>query len=111
MSNSDDIKKLYFDKIDPEEESLINLDESINLKYEKLELLYNELIPKNIYEDAKMKSLDERTKLGVENDDNFVYGEMTFRTLSYIYETIKRIYGPNSIKDGNFYDLGSVKLF
>jgi len=36
-----------------------------------------------------------------------VYGEITFRSVAYIFEYIKNVYGEDSIKDSAFYDLGS----
>ena len=39
---------------------------------------------------------------------NFIYGEIEFRTMAYIIEIIKQIYGEDCLIDGNFLDLGCV---
>jgi hypothetical protein len=104
-------KKKYFYKRHPEEESLYEIDKLVQDRYENIEKIYNQIIPDYKFEDARIKSLEEREKLNIRKDDNFVYGEMTFRTLAYIYEIIKISFGPKAIKEGDFYDLGSVNLF
>jgi len=104
-------RKKFFHKRHPEEESLYEVDKFSQYRYENIEKIYKQIIPDDKFEDARVRSLEERDKLNIRKDDNFVYGEMTFRTLAYIYEIIKISFGPNSIKEGNFYDLGSVKLF
>ncbi len=102
-------KQKYFDKRDPEEESIFEFhEEEVQDRYENLEHFYNQIISNKNYENAKSRSIGERERLGIKEDDNFVYGEMTFRSLSYIYETIKKTYGVNCLNQGNFYDLGSV---
>jgi hypothetical protein len=101
--------KNYFDKRELEEESLYNFDVETQQRYQNIERIYNNIITSDLYENAKETSISERESLGIKHDDNFVYGEMTFRTLSYIYESVKRTFGENSIGDGNFYDLGSVR--
>lgn len=103
--------KNYYDKREPEEESLYNFDVETQQRYQNIERIYNNIITSDLYENAKQTSIKERESLGIKHDDNFVYGEMTFRTLSYIYESVKRTFGENSIKEGNFYDLGSVRKF
>lgn len=101
-------KKRYFDKIDKDEESLIEVDDDTQLRYQQIEKIYNEVIPDQLIEDAKDKSRSERDRLGIKDDDSYVYGEMTFRALSYSFEVIKKHFGEKSINEGNFYDLGSV---
>jgi hypothetical protein len=103
----------YFDKQDPEEDSIIEIDSAISLKYKKLENLYNQIVPIDYYEAAKKKSLSEQVRLRIKTDKNktFTYGEMTFRTMAYVFEVIKKTFGQNAIKPGDFYDLGSVKDF
>jgi hypothetical protein len=103
----------YFDQKDPEEESIIEIDTQISQMYEKLESIYNQIVPLNNYIDAKKKSLSERVRLKLtKNKDGktFTYGEMTFRTMSYIFEVIRCRFGQDAIKPGDFYDLGSVKI-
>jgi len=104
-------KNRYFQKRHSDEESLYEIDRDIQDRYEKVEKIYKHIISEDKFEDARLKSLEERDKLNIRKDDNFVYGEMTFRTLAYIYEIIRITFGPNAIKDGNFYDLGSVYNF
>jgi hypothetical protein len=104
-------KNKYFSKRHSDEESLYEIDKEIQERYEKVEKIYKHIISEDKFEDARVKSLEERDKLNIRKDDNFVYGEMTFRTLAYIYEIIRITFGPNALKDGNFYDLGSVNFF
>ena len=110
--NSTDLEepKNYYDKRDSEEESIFEFDSDVQKRYEKVEQVYNNIIPSNLYEDAKENSMSERVRLGIKEDDNFVYGEMTFRSLSYICETVKKTFGEKSLGNGDFYDLGSVNL-
>jgi hypothetical protein len=97
----------YWDKADPEEETINPFDKSIQERYSKLDLIYKSLIPDDRIDEAISCSKKEREKLEIKEQDYFVYGEITFRTHSYIYETIKRKFGDNILK-GNFIDLGSV---
>jgi hypothetical protein len=101
----------YFDKRDDEEDSIIDFCLDTSRRYEKLEKLYNEIVPLDYYEAAKKKTLSEQVRLKIKTDRNktFNYGEMTFRTMAYVFEVIKQNYGNDSIKSGEFYDLGSVK--
>lgn len=99
----------YFDKRDNEEECLIEVDDQIQMRYEEIEKHYNQLVPREMYEHAKSKSICERARMGIKDDDNYVYGEMTFRTLSYAYEVCKKYFGEDCFNHGNFYDLGSVR--
>ncbi len=100
--------KSYYDKRDPEEESLFDFDEDVQKRFEKLEKIYFKIVPEDTIENAKGESMKERIRMGEKENDNFVYGEMTFRSMSYLNETIKKSFGQNSVNKGNFYDLGSV---
>ncbi len=104
-------KNEYFSKRHPDEESLHDIDKETQDLYEKIENIYNNIVSLEKLELARVRSLEERDKLNLRKDDNFVYGEMTFRTMAYIKEIIKYSFGPQSIKEGDFYDLGSVNLF
>ena len=103
----------YFDQQDPGEESIIEIDSLTSQKYQKLETLYNQIVPLNYLKDAKKKSLSEQARLKLtknKDDTTFTYGEMTFRTMSYIFEVIRSRFGQDAIKPGDFYDLGSVRI-
>ena len=104
-------KDEYFSKRHPDEESLYKIDIDTQDLYEKIENIYNKIVSLEKLELARVNSLEEREKLNLRKDDNFVYGEMTFRTMAYIKEIIKHSFGPHSIKEGDFFDLGSVNLF
>jgi hypothetical protein len=103
-----DEEKNYFDKRDPEEESVCVVDLETQQKYEKIEEIYKNIVGEDKIEDAKTKSMSERVRLGIKDNDSYVYGEMTFRSLAYIFEVIKKQFGDNSVNPGYFYDLGSV---
>ena len=110
LTNQSTSSSDYFDKQDPEEESIINTDSNMNSKYFQLEQLYNTIVPLDCYEAAKKKSLSEQVRLRVKTDKNktFNYGEMTFRTMAYVFEVIRHTFGQDAIRQGDFYDLGSV---
>jgi hypothetical protein len=109
FKNTTEIKK-YWDKSDPDEESLVEFSPDLQKKYHNLEEIYFTLVSKDSYQNAKEKSKSERSRLGVK-ENSFIYGEMTFRTLSYIFEVIKNKFGEDSLgntkNEGVFYDLGS----
>ncbi len=115
QSNINDINKLenknkqYFDKEDPDEESIIEIDTKTNSRYQKLEQLYNQVVPVENYEAAKKKSRCEQARLKVKNQSTFTYGETTFRTMAYMFEVIRQKWGEDAIKPGDFFDLGSVR--
>jgi hypothetical protein len=100
--------KEYFDQQDPDEESIIVVDTKTNLRYQKLEQLYNQVVPLENYEAAKKKSRCEQARLKVKNQSTFTYGETTFRTMAYMFEVIRQKWGEDAIKPGDFFDLGSV---
>jgi hypothetical protein len=107
-----DGKSIYFTQKHPEEDDIINIEENIAFRYENLEKMYNEIVPPDSYESAKTKSLSDQIRLGLDKKTkNFVYGEIPFRTMAYVFETIKQKFGQESIREGNFYDLGSVRRF
>lgn len=99
----------FWDKLDNDEDSFIQFDSDLQNKYQTLEGIYFSLVSKDSYQNAKQKSKSERSRLGMK-ENSFIYGEMTFRTLSYIFEVIKNKFGENCLNrngEGNFYDLGS----
>lgn len=100
--------KEYFDQQDADEESIIVVDTKTNLRYQKLEQLYNQVVPLENYEAAKKKSRCEQARLKVKNQSTFTYGETTFRTMAYMFEVIRQKWGEDAIKPGDFFDLGSV---
>ncbi len=108
-TSEDNDNKQYFDNQDPEEESMTTISTELNQQYQKVELLYDQIVPLDNYPAAKKKSLSERARLKLKNDKTYTYGEMTFRTMSYIFEVIRNTWGKDSINPGDFYDLGSVK--
>ncbi len=97
----------FWDKTDPEEEAIYKFEKELQDRYAKIDAIYKSLIPNGQLERAKNSSIKEREKLQIDGDDSYVYGEITFRSLSYIYETMNKSFGSELIK-GNFYDLGSV---
>jgi hypothetical protein len=106
-NKEEDGVKNYWDQADPEEETINPFDISIQEKYAQLDLVYKSIIPEERIDEAISCSKKEREKLEIKEQEYFVYGEITFRTHSYIYEIIKRKFGDNLLK-GNFIDLGSV---
>jgi hypothetical protein len=109
-----DKKSNYFAKRDPDEDDIIDIHIHFNIsqRYQMLENTYNEIVPPDSYDSAKIKSRCDRSRLGLDKKTkNFVYGEIPFRTMAYVFETIKQKYGQESIMEGNFYDLGSVRTF
>lgn len=99
----------YFDKRVPEEDTPINVLDEVNQRYEELDLVFEECFDENSLHMAKQSSKEEREKKGL-NESSYVYGEITFRSLSYIFEYVKINFGEEPIKKGNFLDLGSVKI-
>ena len=84
------------------------MSEEVHLKYEILDLTFEKFFDENSLHMAKENSKKEREDKGL-NESSFVYGEITFRSLSYIFEYVKKNFGEDSINKGNFLDLGSVR--
>lgn len=93
----------YFEPQTSEEECPLHIPDEYNEKYEKLEKLFNSFFNVDSYSLANDNSKNEREKLN-NIDPSFIYGEVTFRSLAYIFEYIKNT---NDITSGAFYDLGS----
>ena len=96
--------KNYFESEDAIEDYPYKVEISIQKKYEKIEQFFNLLFPNEILEKAKKESKEEQEKRNLEKN-NFIYGETTFRTISYILEYLSNILKINS--NGYFYDFGS----
>jgi hypothetical protein len=97
----------YFDKLNWEEDDCckeIPVDE--HLRFENLENLFNTLCEGVDEKKAAEKSVKEREEKKIDSND-FIYGEVTFRTFSYLICYIKYKLGIQ-LRDQIFYDLGSV---
>ena len=88
--------KNYFESEDALEDYPYKVEISIQKKYEKIEQFFNLLFPNVILEKAKKESKEEQEKRNLEKN-NFIYGETTFRTISYILEYLSNILKINSI--------------
>jgi hypothetical protein len=71
----------YFDSRVCEEENPVKLSSEINLKYEELDMLFEEFFDENGLQVAKNSSKEEREKRKLD-DSSFVYGEIV--NLSYL---------------------------
>jgi hypothetical protein len=108
INNNNNLEKKYFDKRDEKEEMPCEINPAIQTRCEKIEkLIYDDYYKKDSIEIAKKLSMSERAKMGIKDDDNYVYGEITFRSFAYIFESIKHTFGNDGINQGLFYDLGS----
>jgi hypothetical protein len=97
-------KKNYFDIKSEDEDNPIKIPNSQNKKFKTLEIIVESFFEKNYIKEAKEMSVKERQeKLLV--DQSFTYGEVTFRTMAYIFEYVKSF--TNIDPKGNFYDFGS----
>ena len=96
--------KNYFEPIDDGEDYFYQIDSDQNVKYETLESIYNQLFSKDTLQEAKDLSLYVRNK-NKYIDKSLTYGEVTFRTMAYIFEYCKSRFDIN--EEGYFYDLGS----
>ncbi len=96
--------KNYFDPIDEGEDYFYHIDSDQNEKYEALESIYNQFFSKQSSQEAKDLSLYVRNK-NKYIDKSLTYGEVTFRSMAYIFEYCKSRFDIN--EDGYFFDLGS----
>lgn len=69
--------KHYFDPRD-QEDSPLTLDESTNIRYYNLEMLFNTFYPSNSLTIAKQKSKEEREQKHL-TDPCFTYGEIVIQ--------------------------------
>ena len=96
--------KHFFEPEDALENYPYKIDISIQEKYEKINKFFNSIYPEKILEKAKKDAKKEQEDRNLDKN-NFIYGETTFRTISYLLE-----YLTNTLKidsNGFFYDLGS----
>ena len=96
--------KNYFEPIDEGEDYFYQIDSDQNVKYESLESIYNQIFTKESSQEAKDISLYIRNK-NKYIDKSLTYGEVTFRSMAYIFEYCKSRFDIN--EEGFFYDLGS----
>ena len=95
----------YFSPVNPKEDYPIEIDSSLNDKYYALEYIFDRFYNQSTLEKAGKNSRSERFEKNLLNDSSFVYGEVNFKAMAYIFEYIKSLYEINS--NGFFYDLGS----
>ncbi len=95
--------KKFFDPLDGED-NFYRVDSDLNKKYEILESIYNKLYSNKTTQEAKDISLYIRDK-NQYVDKSLTYGEVTFRSLAYIFEYCKSRFDMH--EEGNFVDLGS----
>ena len=95
----------YFTPINEKEEYPIKIPSSLNNKYYSLEYIFDKFFNDSTLEKAGKNSRLERMEKNLMNDTSFVYGEVNFKSMAYVFEIIKNLYEINS--KGVFYDLGS----
>ena len=93
----------YFEPEDGLEQYPFEIPIDIQEKFKDLETYFNKLYPDDVLEKAKKdaKTESESRKF---TKENFIYGEINFRCISYILLYLKNVY---NIKEGYFFDLGS----
>ena len=98
------LAKNYFEPKDEGEDYFYHIDSDQNKKYETLESIYNKIFSSKTTQEAKDISLYVRDK-NQYVDKSLTYGEVTFRSMAYIFEYCKSRFDIND--EGNFVDLGS----
>ena len=96
--------KNYFEPRDEGEDYFYRIDPDQNKKYETLESIYNKIYSNKTLQEAKDISLYIRDK-NQYVDKSLTYGEVTFRSMAYIFEYCKSRFDIN--EEGSFVDLGS----
>lgn len=96
--------RYYFDPETFEETYPYKLDKKKHFYYKNLEEKFNELF-NNISEEEIQEKIKKEKKIRNLNEPSFIYGEVTFKTLTYILEYLYNVYSINL--NGIFYDLGS----
>ena len=96
--------KEYFAPTKEEEQYPVHIDPSLNEKYITLEKIFSKYYNESTLEIAGKNSGKERMKKNLDSI-SFVYGEITFKAMAYIFEYTKNIFDIN--EEGIFYDLGS----
>lgn len=94
----------YFEPAIQNEEYPLKLNPILNDKYRKLEMIFNLYFDENSEQQSKELSRTERDHKFL-TDKSYAYGEVTFRSMAYIFEYAKNTFGIN--EEGIFYDFGS----
>ena len=94
----------YFEPAIQNEEYPLKLNPILNDKYRKLEMIFNLYFDENSEQQSKELSRTERDQKFL-TDKSYAYGEVTFRSMAYIFEYAKNTFGIN--EEGIFYDFGS----
>ena len=97
-------KKEYFSPTDPKEKYPLHISSSLNDKYLTLENIFSKYYNETTLDIAGKNSGKERMKKNLDSM-SFVYGEINFKAIAYIFEYTKNIFDIN--EEGIFYDLGS----
>ena len=96
--------RYYFDPETYEETYPYKINVKTHFYYKNLEKYYNKLF-NEISEEEIQNNIEKEKKIRNLNDLSFTYGEVTFKTLSYILEYLYNNFTINF--NGIFYDLGS----
>lgn len=94
----------YFEPAIQTEEYPYEIPRELNDKYRKLEMIFNLYFDESSNLNSRELSKNEREHKFL-TDKSFIYGEVTFRSMAYIFEYTKNIFGIN--ENGYFYDFGS----
>ena len=93
----------YFEPEDGFEQYPYEIPLELHEKYQNLEKYFNTFYTEDILEKAKKDAkIESESRKFIK--ENFIYGEVNFRSISYILLYLNYKYG---IKEGYFFDLGS----
>ena len=93
----------YFEPEDGFEQYPYEIPLELHEKYQNLEKYFNTFYTEDILEKAKKDAkIESESRKFIK--ENFIYGEVNFRSMSYILLYLNYKYG---IKEGYFFDLGS----
>ena len=93
----------YFEPEDGFEQYPYEIPLELHEKYQNLEKYFNKFYTEDILEKAKKDAkIESESRKFIK--ENFIYGEVNFRSISYILLYLNYKYG---IKEGYFFDLGS----
>ena len=95
----------YFEPEDAFENYPCEIDLETQEKFEKLEKYFSKFYHNEVLEKAKKEAKEESEKKKLKKE-NFVYGEVNFRAISYILLYLNHEHNLSN-DDGYFYDLGS----
>ena len=96
--------RYYFDPETYEETYPYKINVKTHFYYKNLETYFNKLFIE-ISEERIQNDIEKEKKIRNLSDASFTYGEVTFKTLSYILEYLNNSFSINF--NGLFYDLGS----